>query len=658
MAQAAVSVRTEGGIATVTLSNPPVNALNHAIRSGLADAIARIEADPAIHGAVLCGAGGSFIAGADIREFGQPPKDPSLPDVVRMLDAATKPWVAAIEGVALGGGLEVALGCSHRVARPGAKLGLPEVNLGIIPGAGGTVLLPRLVAADKALAMIAGGKPVSARDAAGMGLVDRLAPGDVHEAARALALQAVEAGMPAPLMKRLACPPENAEAFEAQKAGIRRKARGQISPIAAIEAVERSLALDAEAAFHAEREAFVTLRDSVQSAALRHVFFAERSVSRLDRAEGATPRRLDRIGVLGGGTMGAGIAAASLLAGLGVTIVERDDKQASLAHDRILGILDDSAGRGLLSADARQDAEAALTVATDFAPLSACDLIIEAVFEDMDVKKAVFAELDAVARPDAVFASNTSYLDIDEIAASTTDPSRVIGLHFFSPAHVMKLLELIVTRDAAPDALATGFALGKRLRKITVPARVCDGFIGNRIMARYRREADYMLEDGALPEQIDAAMRDFGFPMGVFQMADLAGLDIGWAMRKRQAATRDPSERYVEIADRICEIGRLGRKTGRGWYDYTQDKAGRPDPWVTALIEAESDRKGITRQRFEAGQIMDRILTVMQEEGAALLVEGIAASPGAIDVVMVNGFGFPRWRGGPMFMEAQGAGTS
>ncbi len=600
MAQAAVSVRTEGGIATVTLSNPPVNALNHAIRAGLADAIARIEADPAIHGAVLCGAGGSFIAGADIREFGQPPKDPSLPDVVRMLDAATKPWVAAIEGVALGGGLEMALGCSHRVAAPGAKLGLPEVNLGLIPGAGGTVLLPRLVAADKALAMIAGGRPVSAADAAGMGLVDRLAPGHVHEAARALALEAVAAGIPAPLMKRTARPPENAEAFEAQKAGIRKKARGQASPIAAIEAVERSLALDAEDAFHTEREAFVTLRDSAQSAALRHVFFAERSVSRLDRAEGATPRRLDRIGVLGGGTMGAGIAAASLLCGLGVTIVERDDKQASLAHDRILGILDDSAGRGLLSADARQDAEAALTVATDFAPLSACDLIIEAVFEDMDVKKAVFAELDAVARPDAVFASNTSYLDIDEIAASTNDPSRVIGLHFFSPAHVMKLLELIVTRDAAPDALATGFALGKRLRKITVPAHVCDGFIGNRIMARYRREADYMLEDGALPQEIDAAMRDFGCPMGAFQMADLAGLDIGWAMRKRQAATRDPSERYVEIADRICEIGRLGRKTGRGWYDYTQDKAGAPDPWVTALIEAESTRKGITRQRFEA----------------------------------------------------------
>jgi len=650
MAQAAVSVRTEGGIAIVTLSNPPVNALNHAIREGLAQAIARIEADPMIRGAVLGGAGGSFIAGADIREFGQPPQDPSLPDVVRMLDAATKPWVAAIEGVALGGGLEVALGCSHRIAAPGAKLGLPEVNLGIIPGAGGTVLLPRLVAADKALAMIAGGKPVSARDAADMGLVDQLASGDLHEAARALALEAAEAGIPAPLMKRPACTPADAEGFEAQKARIRKKARGQISPVAAIEAVERSLALNAEAAFRAEREAFIALRDSAQSAALRHVFFADRSVSRLDEAEGASPRRLDRIGVLGGGTMGAGIAAACLLAGLGVTIVERDDKRAALARGRVLGILDDSAGRGLLSPDARQAAEAVLIVVMDFGPLSDCDLIVEAVFEDMDVKKAVFAELDAVARPDAIFASNTSYLDIDEIAAGTTDPSRVIGLHFFSPAHVMKLLELIVTREAAPDVLATGLALGKRLRKITVPARVCDGFIGNRIMARYRREADCMLEDGALPERIDAAMRDFGFPMGVFQMADLAGLDIGWAMRKRQAATRDPSERYIEIADRICEIGRLGRKTGRGWYDYTQDQAGAPDPWVTALIEAESARKGITRQSLDAGQIMHRILTVMQEEGAALLAEGIAASPEAIDVAMINGFGFPRWRGGPMFM--------
>ena len=439
--------------------------------------------------------------------------------------------------------------------------------------------------------------------------------------------------MPVPLPARDALQPSDPAAFETRKARIRKRARGQLSPVAAIEAVERSLTVSSDDAFAAEREAFITLRDSEQSAALRYIFFAERSVSRIPAAKGATPRPLGQVGVLGGGTMGAGIAAACLLARLHVTSLER----------------------GLLDAEARANAESALKVATNFGPLAHANLIIEAVFEDMDVKKAVFAELDAVARPDAVLASNTSYLDIDEIAAGTSDPGRVIGLHFFSPAHVMKLLEVIVTRRATPEALATGLALGKRLRKITVPAGVCDGFIGNRIMSRYRREADYMLEDGALPHEVDAAMRDFGFPMGVFQMADLAGLDIGWAMRKRQAATRDPSERYVEIADRICEIGRLGRKTGRGWYDYSEDKTGAPDPWVTTLIEAESARKGITRQSFDADAIMARILSVMQDEGEALLAEGIAASPEAIDAVMVSGFGFPRWRGGPMFMKARGA---
>jgi 3-hydroxyacyl-CoA dehydrogenase len=653
MAEAAVSIEVEGGIATVTLTNPPVNALSHAIREGLSEAITRLDADPGISAVVLKGAGGSFIAGADIREFGLPPKAPALPDVVRQLAAARKPWVAAIEGVALGGGLEVALGCSHRIAAPDAKLGLPEVNLGIIPGAGGTVLLPRLIPADRALDIIAGGKPVSAETARETGLIDRVAE-DLHDAARALALKAAEAGIPAPLPTRRAIPPTDPQAFEAAKARIRAKARGQQSPVAAIEAVERSLTLSADAAFDAEREAFIALRDSDQSAALRHIFFAERAVSRIPEARGATPRAVSHVGILGGGTMGAGIAAACLLAGLHVTIVERDAQRAGLARSRVLSILDDSAARGLLDREARASAESALRIATDFGPLAHAHLIIEAVFEDMDVKKAVFAEIDAVARPDAVLASNTSYLDIDDIAEATTDPSRVIGLHFFSPAHVMKLLELIVTRHAAPDVLATGLAFGKRLRKLTVPAGVCDGFIGNRIMARYRREADFMLEDGALPQEVDAAMRDFGFPMGVFQMADLAGLDIGWAMRKRQAATRDPSERYVEIADRICEIGRLGRKTGRGWYDYTEDRKGKPDPWVTALIEAESARKAITRHSFDATRIMDRILSVMQAEGEAILAEGIAATPEAIDVVMINGFGFPRWRGGPMFMRGKG----
>jgi 3-hydroxyacyl-CoA dehydrogenase len=643
-----VTVEVTDGIATVTLSNPPVNALSHAVRAGLMAAIDRLEADPGIRAGVLIGAGGSFIAGADIREFGQAPRAPHLPDLVRRLDGMRKPMVAAISGVALGGGLEVALGCSHRIATRDARLGLPEVNLGIIPGAGGTVLLPRVIPADRALGMIAGGKPIPAGEALAMGLVDHVIDGDLAEAAQTFAR---EAEARPPLMSRPALPPSDPEAFAAQKQAIRKRARGQRSPVAAIEAVERALELDAEAAFEAERSAFETLRDSDQSTALRHVFFAERSVSRTPRASGAAPRPLTHVGIVGGGTMGAGIAAACLLAKLPVTLVERDADAAGAARARVEDILDGSARRGLLSAEARAAAGAAVTTAQDTAALGPCDLIVEAVFEDMDVKANVFAELDRVARPDAVLASNTSYLDIDALAATTRDPSRVIGLHFFSPAHVMKLLELIVTREAAPDVLATGLALGKRLRKITVPAGVCDGFIGNRVMSAYRREADAMLEDGALPAEIDAAMRDFGFAMGIFQMSDLAGLDIAWAMRKRQAPTRDPAARYVEIADRICEAGRLGRKTGKGWYDYTDDPKGRTDPWVTDLIEAEAARKGIDRQPMSPGAIMDRILGTMQAEGGALLSEGIAASPEAIDVVMINGYGFPRWRGGPMFMR-------
>jgi 3-hydroxyacyl-CoA dehydrogenase len=650
-----VTVEIAGGVATVTLSNPPVNALNHAIRAGLAEAIERLEAEDAVRAVVLTGAGRSFIAGADIREFGQPPKAPHLPDVVRMLDGVTKPWVAAIAGVALGGGLEIALGCSHRIVAADARLGLPEVNLGIIPGAGGTVLLPRVVPADRALEMIAGGRPVSAETALEMGLVDRIVEGDLLKDARSVALEAADVDLPAPLSTRPPIPPADAAAFEAKKARIKARARGQNSPLAAILAVERALGMEAEGAFAAERAAFEALRDSEQATALRHVFFAERRVSRIDRANGIEPRALARIGVVGGGTMGTGIAAACLLAGLPTVLAERDAKAAQEARGRVMDILDDSARRGRLSEAARKVAGDALVATEDFAAFHDCDLIVEAVFEDMQVKREVFARLDAVARADAVLASNTSYLDLDALAQGTSDPSRVIGLHFFSPAHVMKLLELVVTRDAAPDVLATGLAFGKRLGKITVPAGVCDGFIGNRILAAYRQEADFMLEEGALPHEIDAAMRGFGYPMGLYQVSDLSGLDIAWAMRKRQAATRDPRARYSEIADRLCEAGRLGRKTGRGWYDYGEDEAGRIDPWVTELVEAESARKGIARRNFDAERIMERLLSVMQGEGERLLAEGIAASPDAIDVVMVAGYGFPRWRGGPMFMRGRRA---
>jgi 3-hydroxyacyl-CoA dehydrogenase len=651
-----VTVEVTDGIATVTLSNPPVNALSHAIRAGLMAAIDRIEKDHTIRGGILIGAGGSFIAGADIREFGQPPQEPHLPDVVRRLDGMTKPMVAAISGVALGGGLEVALGCSHRLATPDARLGLPEVNLGIIPGAGGTVLLPRVIPADRALEMIAGGKPVSATTAHGLGLVDTLVEGDLLAAARAFAS---EAEAPAPLIARRALPPADTEAFAAQKAAIRKKARGQRSPVAAIDAVERALVLDAAAAFEAERAAFADLRDSEQSAALRHVFFAERSVSRIARAKGHDPRPLRHIGIVGGGTMGAGIAASCLLAGLPVTLVERDRAAAEAAGARVSDILDGSARRGLLSADARKDAEAALAVvAQNYAALEPCDLLIEAVFEDHAGQEGrlLRTRSRSCARADAVLASNTSYLDIDEIASVTNRPPGRDrpALLLAGPHHA--LLEVIVgEKGGRRTAVATGFALARTLKKVGVRCGVCDGFIGNRVMSAYRLEADCMLEDGALPAEVDAAMRDFGFAMGIFQMSDLAGLDIAWAMRKRQAAMRNPAERYVEIADRLCEAGRLGRKTGKGWYDYTEDNSGRVDPWVTDLIEAESARKGIARQPMTPKTIMNRILGTMQAEGDALLIEGIAASPEAVDVVMVNGYGFPRWRGGPMYLKGHAA---
>nr|WP_255596839.1 3-hydroxyacyl-CoA dehydrogenase family protein [Cognatishimia sp. MH4019] len=408
--------------------------------------------------------------------------------------------------------------------------------------------------------------------------------------------------------------------------------------------------MDASEALAAERALFLRLKDDPQSRALRHIFFAERSVGKSLPDGSALP--LEHIGVVGGGTMGAGIAVAALLAGLRVTMVERDADAVAAGRTRVVEVLDGSFKRGVLSEDGHAHCLEAFSGSVDYGALAEADLVIEAVFEDMDVKHAVFEALDAVVKPEAVLATNTSYLDVGQIAQAVARPARVIGLHFFSPAHIMKLLELVIPVGADPDAVATGAALGKRLRKITVPSGVCDGFIGNRIMSAYRRACEYMIEDGALPADVDQAMRGFGFPMGIFEMQDLAGLDISWAMRKRQSATRDPAERYVDIADQLCEQGRFGRKTGLGWYLY-DGKSAQVDPEVTALIEATSARKGITRTPLSEDEIMGRILDVMQAEGRAILAEGIAARAEDIDVVMVNGYGFPRWRGGPMFMTSE-----
>jgi 3-hydroxyacyl-CoA dehydrogenase len=644
-----VDVTRHGDLAIVTIDNPPVNATSQSVRQALSAAVRQTSSDPNVRAVVLCCAGKTFVAGADVTEFDKPPIPPHLPDVIALIETADKPWIAALHGSVLGGGLELAMGCHARVAAPATKLGLPEVSLGLIPGAGGTVRLPRLVGAELALSMVASGKPISVEHALEAGLIDRISEGDLLYAAKDLA-RSVTA--PQPTLARPVKPPQNPAAFAAQAAELRAKARGQHSPVAAVAAIERAFEYPADAALLAERQDFLDLKADPQSAALRRMFFAERQTLKNDARVAGTARPLSHIGVVGGGTMGAGIAAAVLLSGLPVTMIERDAKALEAGQGRVIEILDGSLKRGKISPARHGELRAAFAGSVDYAALAGVDLVIEAVFEDIEVKSAVFKALDSATRPDAVLATNTSYLDVGQIADMVSDPSRVIGLHFFSPAHIMKLLELVVPDKASPDAVATGATLGKRLGKITVLAGVCDGFIGNRIMSAYRREADYMIEDGALPAAVDKAMRDFGFPMGVFEMQDLAGLDIAWAMRKRRAATRDPKERYVEIADRLCEQGRLGRKTGKGWYLYS-GKTAEVDPEVTALIEAESARKGIVRKRLSIEAIMERILTTMQTEGRAILSEGIAAKSSDIDVVMVNGYGFPRWRGGPMFMAGE-----
>ena len=635
-----VSVYAQNGVALVTIDNPPVNAASAAVREGLARALARTEADRGVSAVILHCAGMTFVAGADISEFGGTPLKPHLPDVIDDIERASKPWVAALHGTVLGGGLEMAMGCHARIADRNTKLGLPEVTLGLIPGAGGTVRLPRLVTADLALTMVAGGKPITAPDAQTAGLIDEIADDDLLERATGFAreLRHVLPTRERPLRKAL-----DTDSFQALSRELRAKARGQMSPVAAVEAIERALALPFDEALTAERETFLKLKSSPQSASLRRLFFAERGALKRDPRARAASRPLAGVGIVGGGTMGTGIAAACLMRGLPVILAEQTDKAAQAARTRVTDTLTASAKRGLVP-----DLDLTLSrfqTGVELDDLTDADLVIEAVFEDMHVKKSLFAELDRVTKPEAVLATNTSYLDVNEIASVLKDPSRAIGLHFFSPAHIMKLLEIVLPDRVADDVVATGAALSKRLGKIGVFSGVCEGFIGNRIMSAYRQEADFLIEEGASPQEVDAAMRAFGFAMGVFEMQDLAGLDIAWAMRKRRAASPTPSERYVRAADRLCEAGRFGRKTGAGWYDYT-DRGAEPSGFVARVIEEERAAKGITPRVFGAEEIMRRLRTRMSNEAAAVLAEGISASAEDIDVVMVNGYGYPRWRSG------------
>ena len=639
-----VDVRIKGRVAIVTISNPPVNAASADVRQGLMAALAQTEGDPNVQAVVLAAGGRTFVAGADVKEFGQPPVHPLLPDVVDAIERASKPWVAALHGTALGGGLELAMGCHARVADKTARMGLPEVNLGLIPGAGGTVRLSRLVAPETALTMIASGKPVSAARALEEGLTDATAEGDLLSVAIEYA-KTLDG--PRPTLERPLKKPADKKGYDKVADRFRAKARGQISVVAAVEAVERAVTQSPEQALVAERQAFLTLKDSAQSGALRHIFFAERKTLRDPRTKEAA-RTIDRIGVVGGGTMGAGIAVACLLAGFEVALTEQDEASALAAGKRVGAMIEDSARRGVIgSADAVMERFA---TSWDFSELGRADLVVEAVYENLDIKKEVFRRLDGATRPDAILATNTSYLDVNAIAAVLQDPSRAIGLHFFSPAHIMKLLEIVVPGGVDPSVIASAAALSKRLKKIGVLAGVCDGFIGNRIMSAYRHEADVLVLEGAEPSLVDAAMREYGFPIGIYQMQDLAGLDIAWAMRKRRLAEGTAGSNYIAIADRLCELGRFGRKTGAGWYDYGEHGP-EPSAVVAKAIMAERSANGVTPKEFSNSAIMKRILGRMQSEAEQVLAEGVARDSADIDVVMVNGYGFPRWRGGPMYQR-------
>lgn len=645
-----VTVDIRGDLARVTIDNPPVNALGQAVRQGLSQVCADLAGRADIKAVVLCCAGRSFVAGADIRELGRTPAEPYLPDVLAMIEAAPAPWIAAIHGTALGGGLELAMACHGRVAEATAKLGLPEVNLGIIPGSGGTVRLPRLVPMAEAIALVTGGRPIGAPQAHRIGLVDRLAGDDLLATAEALALELAARGAPRPTLSRDPVA-DAAIDWTAHEIAVRKRSRGAAAPLEALDALRFASLASAPEALAAERARFLRLAKSPEAAALRHVFFAERTAGKALKIDSVAPADLSRVGVIGGGTMGAGIATALLLSGSDVHLIERDADAATAARGRVADTIAGSVKHGAISQEKADAALARISTGDDYAALASYPLVIQAVFEDIAVKRQVFDQLDAVMPQEAILATNTSYLDVNALAASTRHPSRILGLHFFSPAHVMKLLEVVRGARTGPRALATGAALARRLGKVAVVAGVCDGFIGNRIMAAYRRDCEFMLEEGALPHEIDAAMEAFGFAMGIYAVQDMSGLDIAWAQRRARAATRPTDERYARIADRLCEAGRLGRKTGKGWYDYSSG-AMRPDPAVTRIIEEESARVGRTRRSFSEAGIMARILGVMQAEGQAILAEGIAESADDIDVVMVTGYGFPRHRGGPMHMAA------
>ena len=643
-----VDLDRRGRIAVLTVNNPPVNALSHGVRLGLRDGLRQAVADPALGAIVIVCAGRTFIAGADITEFGKPPKEPGLHEVLGLIETSPKPVVAAVHGTALGGGLEVTLACHWRVGVRAARFGLPEVKLGLLPGAGGTQRLPRVVGVPKALQMIVSGDPIGGEEAQRLGLVDELVDGDLAAAGVAYAERVLAEQRPLRKIRdmddKTGAVRGTPEVFAEFRKSVARQTRGFRAPENCIKAVEAAVALPFEEGLKRERELFLELMSSAESKAQRYIFFAEREAAKVPDVPPDTPTlTITKAAVLGAGTMGGGIAMNFASVGIPVTVVEVNRE----ALDRGLGVVrknyEATASKGRLTAADVEKRMGLIQGTTDFGAIADADIVIEAVFEEMPIKKEVFAKIDKLCKRDAVLATNTSTLDVNEIASATARPESVIGMHFFSPANVMRLLEVVRGAKTSKVAVATAMAVGRRIAKVPVCVDVCYGFVGNRMLHQRGREAEKLILEGALPQQVDEVLYDFGFPMGPFAMGDLAGLDVGWRIRKGRGV-KSP------VADRICELGRFGQKTGAGYFRYEKgDRTPRPDPEVEKLILEVAREQGIQRRAIPEQEILERLLYPMVNEGAKILEEKIAIRASDIDVIWIYGYGWPVYRGGPMF---------
>ena len=651
--------KAQGDIAVITLNNPPVNGLGYETRLGIVRGLEQANADPAIKAIVLTGAGKAFSGGADIREFssGKSMQEPILRSVIVALEHSAKPVVAALHSVAMGGGLELALGCHWRIAAPDCKVALPEVKLGILPGGGGTVRLPRVLGVETALNMIVSGETVTSERLfalPGQKLLDKLAasPQSLLDEAIAFARQVAGKGADAlPLVRHLPCKHPLGDAyFGFARSTVKGMAGHFPAPLKCVQSVEAAAKLPFDEALARERELFLSLMPTPESKALRHIFAAERAAAKIaDVGPEIKPREVKKVAVIGAGTMGGGISMNFLNAGMPVTILETKQEALERGLATIRKNYEAQVKKGKLKQDVYEQRMALLKPTLNYDDIKDADLVIEAVFEEMGVKETVFRKLDEVVKPGAILASNTSTLNVDKIAAFTKRPQDVVGMHFFSPANVMKLLEVVRGAKTAKDVLATVMAVAKKIKKTAVVAGVCDGFIGNRMLEQYSRQAGFLLDEGATPSQVDKAIEKFGFAMGPFRMSDLAGLDISWAIRKRQAAERPEVKHVKSPADKLCELGRFGQKTGAGWYDYAPGKRDAiPSPLVEKLVEDHRKEQSLASRKIGDEEIVQRLVYALVNEGARILEDGIASKAGDIDVVYLTGYGFPLWRGGPM----------